>query len=84
MPRKKKVITPEVEEFKVPEIIEEKRTLGQKAKKAGKIILGVLLILVGIFGIMWFLPEFIAIVKGVIGVIIVLIGILVLALGWLD
>jgi hypothetical protein len=42
------------------------------------------LILAGIFSIIWFLPEFIAVIKGVIGVIIILIGILVFALGWLD
>lgn len=82
MPRKKK--TGKVEEFKVPEFAEEKKTLGQRAKKAGKIVLGVLLILAGIFGIIWFLPEFIAVLKGVIGVLVILIGILVFALGWLD
>lgn len=84
MPRKKKVGAPKVEEFKVPEFTEEKKTLGQKAKKAGKIILGVLLILAGIFGIYVFLPEFIKVLEGIIGVLVILIGILVFALGWLD
>lgn len=85
MPRKKRAAKPEaVEEFKVPEITAEKKTLGQKAKKAGKLILGILLVLAGIFGIIWYLPEFIAVLKGIIGVIVVLIGILVFALGWLD
>lgn len=85
MPRKKKAVKPKaVEEFKVPEILTEKKTAGQKAKKAVKLILGVLLVLAGIFGIIWFLPEFITVIKGVIGVIVVLIGILVFALGWLD
>jgi uncharacterized membrane protein len=85
MPRKKKSKQKGiVAEFKVPEIPEVKKTMGQKAKKAGKIIIGILLILAGIFSIIWFLPEFIAVIKGVIGVIIILIGILVFALGWLD
>jgi hypothetical protein len=85
MPRKKKAKQQKaIEEFKVPEIAEEKRTLGQKARKATKMILGVLLILAGIFGIIWFLPEFIAVIKGVIGLVVILIGILVFALGWLD
>ncbi len=85
MPRKKKVKQQKtVEEFKVPEIAEEKKTIGQKAKKAGKIILGILLVLAGIFGIIWYLPEFIAVIKGVIGLVVILIGILVFALGWLD
>jgi len=81
MPRKKKE---KVEEFKVPEITEEKKTFGQRAKKAGKIILGVLLVLAGVFGIIWYWPEFLQVLKGVIGVIVVIIGLIVIALGWLD
>jgi protein-S-isoprenylcysteine O-methyltransferase Ste14 len=81
MPRKKKE---KVEEFKVPEITEEKKTLGQRAKKAGKIILGVLLVLAGIFGIYLFLPEFLKVLEGLIGVIVIIIGLIVIALGWLD
>ncbi len=82
MPRKKKEA--KVEEFKVPEITEEKKTFGQRAKKAGKIILGVLLVLAGVFGIIWYWPEFLEVLKGVIGVVVIIIGLIVIALGWLD
>lgn len=82
MPRKKKET--KVEEFKVPEVAEEKKTLGQKAKKAGKIILGVLLVLAGVFGIIWYWPQFLEVVKGIIGTVVIIIGLIVIALGWLD
>ena len=72
MPRKKKEA--KVEEFKVPEIAEEKKTFRQKAKKAGKIILGVLLVLAGVFGIIWYWPQFLEVLKGVIGVVVIIIG----------
>lgn len=85
MPRKKaKKLNQAVEEFKVPEVTEEKRTMAQRAKKAAKIIFGILLVLGGILAILWFLPEFITMLKGIIGVIVILVGILVFALGWLD
>jgi Ca2+/Na+ antiporter len=82
MPRKKKEEA-KAEEFSAPEV-STKKTLGEKAKKAGKIILGILLILAGIFGIIWYWSEFLEVLKGVIGVIAILIGIIVVALGWLD
>jgi protein-S-isoprenylcysteine O-methyltransferase Ste14 len=82
MPRKKKET--KVEEFKVPEITEEKKTFGQRAKKAGKIIFGILLMLAGIFSIYIFREAFIAVLEGLIGVIVVIIGLIVIALGWLD
>jgi len=56
----------------------------EKLGKYAKIILGILIILAGLFLIWLFLPEFILLIKGVIGVILILVGILVLALGWLD
>jgi hypothetical protein len=42
------------------------------------------MILAGIFEIIWFLPEFIAAFKGTIGTIVIIFGIVVIALGWLD
>ncbi len=83
MPRKKKAVKA-VEEFKVRELPVEKKTIGQKAKKALKMVFGILLVLAGIFGIYLFLPEFIKVLEGTIGVIVILVGILVFALGWLD
>jgi hypothetical protein len=83
MPRKKKSVEAKTEEFKIPEV-SAKKTFGQRMKKAGVIIFGILLVLAGIFEIIWFLPEFIAAFKGTIGTIVILLGILVVALGWLD
>jgi len=37
-----------------------------------------------VFLIWTFLPEFLAVLKGLIGVILILVGLLVIALGWLD
>jgi len=80
--RKKKVTEePKIEE---PKAEEEKVDWGAKVVKAGKIILGILIILAGLFLIWLFLPEFLEVLKGVIGVILILVGLLVIALGWLD
>lgn len=56
----------------------------EKVGKYAKILLGALIILAGLFLIWLFLPEFILLIKGIIGVILILVGILVVALGWLD
>ena len=63
---------------------EPQRTASEKLKKVVKIIIGLIIIIAGLFLVWVFLPEFVLIVKGVIGVILVLVGLLVLALGWLD
>jgi cell division septal protein FtsQ len=83
MPRKK-IAEKAVEEFKVQEMPVEKKSIGQRAKKGFKMVFGILLVLAGLFGIYLFLPEFIKVLEGVIGVAVILVGILVFALGWLD
>ena len=62
----------------------ESSATSEKVGKYAKILLGTLIILAGLFLIWLFLPEFIFLIKGVIGVILILVGILVVALGWLD
>jgi len=84
MPKKAKKKEETVDMPKVETPAEEKPDWGAKAAKVGKIILGLVIILAGAFLIWTFLPEFLAVLKGVIGVIIILVGLLVVALGWLD
>jgi hypothetical protein len=60
------------------------KKLGASVKKAAKILFGILIILVGGFVVWWFLPEFLEVLKGVIGMIIIIVGLVVVALGWTD
>lgn len=83
MPRKKAEVA-EVKEEKPEPIFEEKRPLKERVAKAVKIIIGILIILGGGFLIWTFLPEFLEVLKGTVGVILILIGLIVVALGWLD
>lgn len=85
MPRKKKAKAAEIRETKAEPIFEpEKPGLAQRAKKAAKIFFGILIVLGGLFLIWLFLPEFLEVLKGLIGVILILVGLIVVALGWLD
>jgi uncharacterized membrane protein len=45
------------------------------------IVIGIILILVGAYGIYFFLPEAVMFVKGMIGILAVLIGLMVLVFG---
>lgn len=60
------------------------KKLGASVKKAAKILLGILIILVGGFLVWWFLPDFLEVLKGVIGIVIIIVGLIVVALGWTD
>lgn len=62
----------------------EKFDWGAALAKAGKIILGILIILAGLFLIWLWWPEFLFVLKGVIGAIVVAIGLIVVALGAVD
>jgi hypothetical protein len=85
MPRKaKKKAVIEEPKIEAPKVEEEKIDWGAKAAKAGKIIFGILVILAGLFLIWLFLPEFLQVLKGIIGIVLILVGLLVIALGWLD
>lgn len=83
-----KIEMPEVEQPVATPIIEPSTTdnanTGRLAKKAGKIILGIIITLVGIAGVYFFWPSFLVVLKGVIGVIVILIGLIIIALGWTD
>jgi len=63
---------------------ETKKSAGELAKKAGKIILGILIVLAGLFLIWAFWPDFLAVLKGIIGVVLILVGLIVVAIGWTD
>ncbi len=86
MARKKKAVQ-DVKEDKPEPILEqpeEKKPIGKSIAKFAKIFCGILIILGGLFLIWMFLPEFIKVLEGLVGVILILIGLLVAALGWLD
>jgi len=58
--------------------------LGKSAAKFGKILLGLIVILAGL-GLIWYWwGNFLSVLKGVAGVVIALIGLLIAAIGWSD
>ena len=63
---------------------EENENSGVNLRKAGKIILGVIVVLAGLFLVWLWWPEFLKVAKGVIGVGVILIGIIIAALGFTD
>jgi hypothetical protein len=86
MARKKKAVQAVKEDKPEPilEQPEERTPIGKRISKFAKIFFGVLIILGGLFLIWMFLPEFIKVLEGLVGVMLILIGLLVAALGWLD
>ncbi|MGB9675189.1 MAG: hypothetical protein ACP5IJ_01065 [Candidatus Nanoarchaeia archaeon] len=88
MPVKKK----EKEESKIEELAptseekaeEKKPSLKAKLSKFAKIFFGIIFILGGIFLVWLFLSDFIVLIKGAIGVFVILIGLLLIFLGWTD
>lgn len=57
---------------------------GASVAKAAKIIIGILIILAGLFLVWLFWPKFIYVLKGIVGVIVIIIGLIVIALGATD
>jgi uncharacterized membrane protein HdeD (DUF308 family) len=71
-------------ETPVMPVVQTSESKGPNVGKVAKVFLGVLVMLAGFFLIWTFLPEFIFLIKALIGVVLVLIGLLVVAIGWLD
>jgi amino acid transporter len=63
---------------------ESSKSLKEKVSKFAKIFFGIIFVLGGLFLIWLFLPEFVVLLKGILGVIVILIGILLIFLGWSD
>lgn len=62
----------------------EDEDFGISAKKVGKIVLGILFMLAGLFLIWLWWPEFTEVLKGVTGIMVILVGAIILALGATD
>ena len=62
----------------------EKTDYGAIAKKWVKIIVGILIILAGGFLAWTFLPELWYVFKALIGVVLIVVGLIVVAIGWTD
>ncbi len=45
---------------------------------------GILVVLAGLFLVWTFLPQFWAVFKGLIGLVLIIVGIIVVAIGWTD
>ena len=54
------------------------------AMKWVKILFGILVILAGLFLVWVFWPEFWAVFKGLIGLVLIVVGIIIAAIGWTD
>ncbi|MEK6923453.1 MAG: hypothetical protein AABW84_02065 [Nanoarchaeota archaeon] len=60
------------------------KSLSKSAVKFGKIFLGIIVILAGL-GLIWYWwGNFLSVLKGVAGVVIALIGLVIAAIGWSD
>ena len=57
---------------------------GASVAKAAKIIMGVLIMIAGLFLVWLWWPEFLYVLKGVVGIIVIIIGLIVVALGATD
>jgi len=73
-----------VKNYKGDTMTEEGKSFGQMIKKAVKIIIGLVVILVGIGLVWWWWPQFAIVVKGMFGVVLALIGLIIVAIGWTD
>jgi hypothetical protein len=62
----------------------DKKGFGDQLKKVLKIFLAVLIIIGGGILTWYYLPEFLLVLKGVIGIAVILIGLIVLAIAWTD
>lgn len=55
-----------------------------KTKAMLMALLGIVLLLAGLYGIWYFFGDFLLVLKGVVGVTVALIGLLFLLMAWLD
>ena len=62
----------------------DEKSMGSTAMKWVKILFGLFVILAGGFLVWTFLPEFWAVFKGLIGLVLIVVGIIVVAIGWTD
>lgn len=62
----------------------EKVDWGAAVAKVAKIIIGILIIIAGVFLVWLWWPEFLYVLKGVVGVVVIIIGLIVVALGATD
>ncbi|HKZ49608.1 MAG TPA: hypothetical protein VJ110_01260 [Candidatus Nanoarchaeia archaeon] len=81
---KKKTALKEQSQATVQPVAQASRDAFSGAKKAAKVLFGLIVTLAGLFLVMTFFPEFVLIIKGIIGVVVALIGILIIAIGLLD
>ena len=64
--------------------VTEERTAGHAVMKGLKILAGIIIGLIGLFLLWYFWGEFALVFKGVIGLVVALIGLVVIILGWTD
>ncbi len=64
--------------------IADERTAGHAVMKGLKILVGIIIGLIGLFLLWYFWGEFALIFKGLIGPVVMLVGLVVVILGWTD
>ncbi len=62
----------------------EGKSAGTIAKKIGKIIFGLLIILVGLGTYLFWWDQLIVVFKGLLGIVLIAVGLILIALGWTD
>ncbi|MBI2040746.1 MAG: hypothetical protein HYT16_01465 [DPANN group archaeon] len=67
-----------------PTVPSEGGGAGAAVRKALKIILGVVVVLLGLGLLWWWFGEFALVFKGMIGIVVGLVGLVIIAIGWTD
>lgn len=62
----------------------EGKSAGAIAKKVAKIIFGLLIILVGLGTYLFWFAELVQVFKGLFGIVLIVLGLILIALGWTD
>jgi len=62
----------------------DEKSMGSTVMKWVKILFGLLVVLAGGFLVWTFLPEFWAVFKGLIGLVLIVVGLIIVAIGWTD
>ncbi len=58
--------------------------MGAAVRKAVKILLGIVVILLGLGLLWWWFGQFALVFKGMIGLAVALVGLIIVAIGWTD
>ena len=74
----------EAEEEKEEEMMDEDDESGFGLGKIVKVLVGLALIVGGVYSYKWWWPELLIVVKGCLGAFVALVGLVIVMIGWSD